>query len=231
MCYLLICRKLLSSSLDMSPLLRGIIALPNCVGESWARPGTQGEGRWWGCRTWSRTLSIALQGVSSVHKSNKTTWVPAPLGAGVKLQPPELSRPKALASRMQDAPFSTPAPTPPSFTGSNWQWLPKDLPKVSPQMVPIFSLHYSTWIILFVCSANNWRTSGYLLLYYQVYNIAVQYFYKLCSIYSYYKEWLYFPTLQNISWLLTYFIHSSFYLLISYPILPLPYFFLSTDNH
>lgn len=132
MCYLLICRKLLSRSLDMSPLLRGIIALPNCVGESWARPGTQGEGRWCGCRTWSRTLSIALQGVSSVHKSNKTTWVPAPLGAGVKLQPPELSRPKALASRMQGAPFPHLHQHPPASLAA----IDNDYPRTSQKFPP-----------------------------------------------------------------------------------------------
>ena len=55
-----------------------------------------------------------------------------------------------------------------------------------------------------------------------MYNIVIQNFYILYSIYSYYKILAIFSVLYNISLQLIYYIHSSLYFLIPPPILLLP---------
>lgn len=57
-------------------------------------------------------------------------------------------------------------------------------------------------------------------------SIVIPYFYRYTPSYMMTKQWLGFPVLCNISMLLIYFICSSWYLLIFYPLLVPPYLFI-----
>ena len=57
-----------------------------------------------------------------------------------------------------------------------------------------------------------------------MYNIVIQYFSRLDSIYSYYKIMAKYPILYNISLFLFLFIHCSLYLLVPYPYVTPPVF-------
>ena len=51
-----------------------------------------------------------------------------------------------------------------------------------------------------------------------MYNIVIQYFIDYTPFKVITKQWLYFPVLYNITFLLIYFIFSNLYLLIPYPL-------------
>ena len=59
-------------------------------------------------------------------------------------------------------------------------------------------------------------------------SIVIPYFYRYTPSYMMTKQWLEFPVLCNISMLLIYFICSSWYLLIIYPLLVPPYLFIES---